>query len=60
MRRLLDPLQLEILAADDEPSSTPMEWLQAALGHFLVLFVLAVVILVALAVTVNDLNGVTP
>jgi hypothetical protein len=60
MRRLLDPLQLEVLVADEEPSSTPMEWLQAALSHFLVLFVLAVVILVALAIALNDVKGVTP
>ncbi|GEM_PF-1875324 len=62
MRRLLDPLQLEALVShdDDEPMITPIEWVQAALRQFLVLFVLAVVMLVALALALNDLNGVTP
>lgn len=62
MRRLLDPLQLEALVShdDDEPRITPIEWAQAALRQFLVVFVLAVVMLVALAVALNDLNGVTP
>lgn len=63
MRRLLDPLLLEALVShddDDEPRITPIEWAQAALRQFLVLFVLAVVMLVALALALNDLNGVTP
>jgi hypothetical protein len=62
MRRLLDPLQLEALVShdDDEARITPIEWAQAALRQFLVVFVLAVVMLVALAVALNDLNGVTP
>lgn len=62
MRRLLDPLQLEALAHDGEeqPTMTPMEWLQAALKQFLVLFVLAVVVLTALALALGDVQGVTP
>lgn len=62
MRRMLDPLQLEALAHDgeDQPTMTPMEWLQAALKQFLLLLVLAVVVLVALALALNDMQGVTP
>ncbi|BEP42236.1 hypothetical protein [Variovorax sp. V15] len=62
MRRQLDPLQLEALAHDSEeqPTMTPMEWLQAALKQFLVLFVLAVVVLTALALALGDVQGVKP
>jgi hypothetical protein len=61
MRRLLDPRQLEALAREeDSPSLTPMEKIQAAMRHFLVLFVIAVSILLAAALSLAGVPGVVP
>ena len=61
MRRLLDPRQLEALSREEDgPSLTPIEQIQKALRGFLVLFIVATAILLALAVSLNDLKGVVP
>lgn len=61
MRRLLDPRQLEALTRDEDgPSATPIELIQAGLRQFLVLFVIAVAILLALALSLAEIPGVSP
>lgn len=61
MRRHLDPRQVEALArSNDGPSRTPMELIQAALRQLFGIFVVAITILVALAISLSELPGVTP
>jgi len=61
VRRLLDPRQLEALSREEDgPSLTPIEKIQAAMRGFLVLFVIAVSILLAAALSLAGVPGVVP
>lgn len=58
MRRHLDPRQVEALSrGNDGPSRTPMELIQAALRQLLGVFVIAVVVVFALALALSELPG---
>lgn len=60
MRRHLDPRQVEALSCrGDRPNRTPMESIQAALRQLPGIFVIAVIVVFALALALSELPGVS-
>ncbi|MGF6347927.1 hypothetical protein [Variovorax sp. W2I14] len=61
MRRLLDPIELEKLAARrDDPLRSPFDLMRDFARALVGLFVVAVFGLTALALALSDMPGVTP